>query len=287
MNERDLKNRTTQQSNAARTARRARAALRAPHTATGQIVELHGDKPAKRLYAAFAKYNTRFFGGALGSPLVLITQAKSARTWGDFVARDVHGLESRIRIAPKAVARGDLFAADVLLHEMVHAWQEEIAKDGEQSYRGHGPLFAAECTRIGALLKLPPVGVKGRDGLPDCKAWPMCVRPAGYYPEPFKAAKRKAKAETDGGTGESDGEGETGDLPDADRAIVARLCKQLAQLSESNRRALALLGWVWLPPRASFEQEPEECEDNDCSGCAWCDREANSNPNYWGGGKHE
>jgi SprT-like family protein len=267
MNERDLPKSSFKKTAAAR---RARAALRAPHAATGQLVELHGEKPAKRLYAAFAKYNARFFGGALGSPLVLITQAQSARTWGDYIARDVHGLESRIRIAPKAVARGDLFAADVLLHEMVHAWQEEIAKDGEKSYRGHGPLFAAECTRIGALLKLPPVGVKGRDGLPDCKAWPMCVRPAGYYPEEYKAPTRKAKPETDGG-GASDGDGESGDLSNADAALVARVCKQLALLSERNRRALARLGWV-ISQQA--QAEPEECEDNDCTGCPWCDYQA-------------
>ncbi len=96
---------------------------RAPHVATGAVVETQGGLAAQRLYAAFGKYNARFFGGKLGAPLVLITQAQSLRTLGDYVARDVMGLESRIRIAPAAVRRGRRFAADVLLHEMIHAWQ--------------------------------------------------------------------------------------------------------------------------------------------------------------------
>lgn len=166
---------------------------RTPHVATGEIVQQHGQPAAQLLYKAFQEYNARFFGGNLGAPLVLITNPKSARTLGDYIARDVHGLESRIRIAPRVMERGPLFALDVLLHEMVHAWQEEIEEDGEDGYRGHGPKFAAKCTEIGAQLGLPAVGVKGRDGLPDCKYWPMCVRPEGYYPEEFKAPKREKK----------------------------------------------------------------------------------------------
>lgn len=169
---------------------------RTPHVATGELVQLHGQPAAKLLYTAFEKFNAQFFGGNLGAPLVLITNAKSARTLGDYIARDVHGLESRIRIAPKAVDRGVLFCLDVLLHEMVHAWQEEIEEDGEGGYRGHGPKFAAKCTEIGAVLGLGAVGVKGRDGLPDCKSWPMNVRPEGYYPEEFKAPKRQKKEKT-------------------------------------------------------------------------------------------
>lgn len=166
---------------------------RTPHVATGELVQLHGHPIAQMLYAAFGVYNEQFFGGNLGAPLVLITNPKSARTLGDYIVRDVHGLESRIRIAPRCVDRGEAFLRDVLLHEMVHAWQEEIEEDGEDGYRGHGPKFAAKCTEIGAALGLPPVGVKGRDGLPDCKSWPMNVRPEGYYPEAFTAPKREKK----------------------------------------------------------------------------------------------
>jgi hypothetical protein len=164
--------------------------VRAPHVATGKIVEQRGEEPARRLYAAFAEYDARFFSGKLGSPLVLITQAQSTRTHGDYVPRDILGLESRIRIAPAAVRRGERFALDVLLHEMIHAWQHELARDLETGYRGHGPAFAAECNRIGAQLGLPPVGVKGRGGLPDCAHWPMCVRPEGYYPGLYRKPTR-------------------------------------------------------------------------------------------------
>lgn len=242
----------------------ARAALaRAPHTATGQLVELYGHKTAQLLYAKFREYNAQFFGGALGTPLVLITQAQSARTLGDYVARDLHGLESRIRISPKAVKRGELFACDVLLHEMIHAWAAEVAKDGEDSYRGHGPRFAAECTRIGALLGLPPVGVKGRDGLPDCKGWPMAVRPEGYYPEAYEAPKRKSKPEAGGGGGEGDGEGDEREPNDDDDSgpeqnVVRQVCKLLGALSRRDLRLLAVAVELEIDQRAQAEGEEQD-----------------------------
>lgn len=165
---------------------------RAPHLATGRVVAELGDAPARALYAAFQEFNHEFFGDKLGAPLVLITQAGSSRTLGDYSPRDVHGLESRIRIAPAAVKRGLAFAKDVLLHEMNHAVAQELGGDLELGYRGHGPIFAARCNAIGKCLNLPAVGVKGRDALPDCAHWPMVVRPAGYYPAPFVPPKRRA-----------------------------------------------------------------------------------------------
>ena len=164
---------------------------RAPHVATGAIVAQFGDAPARMLYEAFRAFNDAYWSGKLAAPLVLITAAKSARTLADYCPRDIHGLESRIRVSPAAVNRGKRFAVDVLLHEMIHAWQTEIAHVDEHGHRGHGPRFAAECNRIGEQLGLPPVGVKGRDGLPDCAQWPCNVRPEGYYPEPYKAPTRK------------------------------------------------------------------------------------------------
>src|ERR1700722_15805742 len=171
---------------------------RAPHVATGAVVERQGEESARVLYVGFAEYNARFFAGKLGSPLVLITQAQSLRTIADYIARDVMGLESRIRIAPAAIRQGERFALDVLLHEMIHAWQSEIAHIAESGYRGHGPKFAGECNRIGELLGLPPVGVKGRGGLPDCAYWPMCVGPEGDYPNPYKPPHRKMRSKRTG-----------------------------------------------------------------------------------------
>ncbi len=114
---------------------------------------------------------------------MLNSEASSARAWGDFIARDPHGIQSLIRVAPRAIKRGALFAADVLLHEMVHQWCCEVVEDDERGYRGHGPQFAKKCNEIGKQLGLADVAARGkRVGLPDCAAWPMNVRPEGYYP---------------------------------------------------------------------------------------------------------
>lgn len=204
--------------------------LRAPHRATAKVVELAGHPAARLLYAAAAEFNAQYFKGQLGQPLVLITPAMSARTLGDYVPRDLHGIESRIRIAPKAAERGDLFMLDVLLHELVHAWQHEMDGDLEDSYRGHGPKFAAKCNEIGAELGLPKVGVKGRDGLPDCKSWPMNVRPAGYYPEAYVAPKRQKKPKAD--QGEASPESEP--APESSTMKLGRIRKLIRELSNDE-----------------------------------------------------
>ncbi len=182
--------------------------LRAPHRATRAVVRAEGSAEVRALYTAFALFNRAHFRRRLAEPLVLVTQ--TGRALGDYIARDEHGLRSRIRIAPKVLARGQLFMLDVLLHEMVHAWMHEVEDAHESGYRGHGPLFASVCNRIGAKLGLPEVGVKGRDGLPDCSYWPMNVRPEGYYPEPFTAAKRESgstESESDEGEGDEASDG--------------------------------------------------------------------------------
>ena len=204
--------------------------LRAPHRATAKVVDIAGHPMARLLYAAAADFNARHFGGMLGQPLVLITPAMSARTLGDYVPRDLHGIESRIRIAPKAAERGERFMLDVLLHELVHAWQHEIGGDLEDSYRGHGPKFAERCNLIGAELGLPKVGVKGRDGKPDCKSWPMCVRPAGYYPEEYVAPKRQKKSKGEQGEAQP----ESDPAPESSAAKLGRIRKLLRQLTNDE-----------------------------------------------------
>lgn len=206
---------------------------RAPHIATAAIVARFGDDAARHLYETFHTLNKRFFDSRLAAPLILITGAKSARTLADYCPRDVHGLESRIRISPKASSRGALFAADVLLHEMVHAWQTEVSGDLEPGYRGHGPDFAAKCNEIGEALGLPEVGVKGRDGLPDCAQWPCNVRPDGYYPEPFVASTRRKKAEPE--PAEPEGEAEPAPAP---KGAVERILFLVRQLDDASVRAL-------------------------------------------------
>jgi hypothetical protein len=173
----------------------AAALERRPHKATRAVVELLGAEAPRALYRAFDAFNAEHFAGQLGAPLLFITQTASPRALGDYCGRDVHGLRSRIRVAPKALDLGEAFATDVLLHEMVHAWQSEVDGDPEAGYKGHGPRFAAKCNEIGARLGLPPVGVKGRHGLPDCAQWPMCVRLPGYYPKAPPPRPRKASSQ--------------------------------------------------------------------------------------------
>lgn len=192
--------------------------LRGPHKATRDVVDVDGAKFVKILYRWFDEMNVAHFAGELAPPLVLVASTSSPRAIGDHIPKDVHGLRSVVRLHPKlAIERGPLFLKDALLHEMVHVWQSEIAKDIEQGYRGHGPLFAARCNEIGAELGLPPVGLKGRNGLPDCAQWPMCVRPADYYPPapPKKTRAKKAPPATAAG-GEGGEQGDDGDRDDGD-----------------------------------------------------------------------
>lgn len=169
---------------------------RAPHKATRAVVRRLGEPDAKRLYTAFTAYNRSYFQRRLAPAMVLITEV--SRALGDYRPKDVHGLQSVIRIAPKTVQRGERMALDTLLHEMVHAYCHEVLHTDEPGYRGHGPAFAEVCNRIGEKLGLAPVGVAKRDGLPPCNYWPMNVRPEGYYPEPFTEPKRESKNKDDG-----------------------------------------------------------------------------------------
>jgi hypothetical protein len=171
--------------------------LRAPHSAVRASVEARGIGAVQDLYAHFDAMNAAHFDGKLDRPLILVTQAGSARTKGDYITRDAHGFESRIRIAPSTMFRGELYALDVLTHEMIHAWAHECDGDTEKGYRGHGPKFAAKCNEIGESLGLPRVGVKKRDELPDCAQWPVNVRPEGYYPPDTRKKAKPAAEPTD------------------------------------------------------------------------------------------
>lgn len=203
---------------------------RAPHKATRDVVDVDGDALVGELYKRFDAMNAEHFGNKLAAPLVLVTPTSSPRAVGDATLRDPHGLRSVVRIAPKSLRRGIVYAADVLLHEMIHVWQYEILGDHESGYKGHGPRFAEKCNHIGDRLGLAPVGVKGRRGLPDCARWPLCVRPEGFYPpdpdeERRKAAADKRRAEKAASGGESD---DAGDVVDEDLAGLQRTAIALA-----------------------------------------------------------
>lgn len=162
----------------------------AVHVALGDSISRQGTDNARWLLETYKRYNTALFAGALiQDPCILLSPPSSPRALGDYCALDDHGLESRIRIRPSVLSKGNRFASDVLLHEMIHAWVHEVdvrPRDGK-GYRGHGPVFADIANTIGEQLGLPQVHVRRA---PRASAWPMCVRPADYY-ELRQATPRK------------------------------------------------------------------------------------------------
>ena len=152
-----------------------------------------------RLYAMWEAWNAAHFAAAMVPPIVLLSEPSEPRRYGDCGAVSGWGARSQIRIRPSLltgshphVCPGDSFApgrfafvADVLLHEMVHQWQQEVSGDRDLSYHGHGPAFRDRANQIGAALGLPPVRTCKRRGAnvdrPSCSQWPHNVRPADFY----------------------------------------------------------------------------------------------------------
>jgi hypothetical protein len=201
---------------------------RAPHLATRATVEREGEAAVAALYQAFDEFNAAHFEGKLLPPLLLVTHTSSPRALGDACERDPHGLRSIVRVQPKTLSRGLPFARDVLLHEMIHVWQYEVAGDSERGYRGHGPRFAEQCNAIGARLGLPPVGVKGRKGLPDCAQWPLCVRAPGYYGDEG-AEKERAKRASRERPSQEDRDEQRAENAKLGAAAVCELCADEAE----------------------------------------------------------
>ena len=104
-------------------------------------------------------------------PHILLAEPKSPRALGDHANISGWGSKNQIRIRPSLwdgshpqVKAGEEYAegrfllvADVLLHETIHQYHDEITGQAEKSYHGHGPAFRDECNRIGKELGLPPV----------------------------------------------------------------------------------------------------------------------------------
>jgi hypothetical protein len=162
-----------------------------------------------RLYRSWIEWNDRFFGGKLIAPYVFFLVPSWSRAYGDYANVSGFGGIGQTRIRPKLltgehrdVREGDeyaagrqLFVEDVFLHETIHQFCHEVIGDLEVSYKGHGPIFAGECNRIGAMLGLPPVRhAKARGAyksMPSCAQWPHCVRPDGYYLGAFPVPEDK------------------------------------------------------------------------------------------------
>jgi hypothetical protein len=152
-----------------------------------------------RLYDLWEEWNGRFFEGLLVPPLVQLAEPGQTRCYGDCCKYSgLAGIQSRIRLRP-SILEGTLrdlrhgsrdpeglrlFLEDVLLHEMIHQWHQEITGAYDDSWGGHGPAFSAKANEIGEKLGLPPVRrtCKSRDGSePSPSQWPHDVRPEGYY----------------------------------------------------------------------------------------------------------
>lgn len=149
----------------------------------------------------FDRFNAEHFGGKLPRIEIKMGMCSSPRTvLGEYAGRGDHGMLGEITInyrlfinKVKGVVIEDAtrpgflrYVDDVLLHEMVHAFCHLVKKQPENTYRGHGPAFTAECNRIGALLGLDPVRhSKSRKAteahLHKCNHWPWCVRDPNYY----------------------------------------------------------------------------------------------------------
>ncbi len=147
------------------------------------------------------QWNIEHFDAAMVIATILLSNPTNPRRLGQCGPISGFGCRSEIIIRPSLLTgthpmvhvgdeyeRGrSLLVADVLLHEMIHQWQQEVTGDTDKNYKGHGPTFSAKANEIGARLGLPLVGrtYKKRDcadkGLESPSYWPYFVRPDGYY----------------------------------------------------------------------------------------------------------
>jgi hypothetical protein len=136
----------------------------------------------ERLYAFGISVNRDRFKGACIQPHIVLAEPKMPRALADHAPVSGWGSRNQIRLRPSVItgqhkllkdgdeyAEGRMrFVEDVLLHESVHQYADEVLHNPENSYKGNGPVFAGECIRIGAALGLPPVRpAKARGKLKD------------------------------------------------------------------------------------------------------------------------
>jgi hypothetical protein len=164
------------------------------------------------LYEAFDEHNARFWDSALNPVPILITPPTSPKAFADASEFSGFGCRQQLRMRP-ACARGVFpigaygaapkpgwrmlpghpfedrlrWLSDVVLHEMVHLWLNQIEHPDRHDHQGHGKPFCAECNRIGAMVSppFPNVVPRRRKGdassLPIGAQWPHNVRPGGEH----------------------------------------------------------------------------------------------------------
>ncbi len=163
----------------------------------------------RALYASFDEHNGRFWGGGLLPVPILVTNPHTTRAFADASEFSGFGCKQQMRMRT-ACARGSYptkfepgkrgfwrmrpghrfedrvrWLSDVVLHEMIHLWLNQIDAPGRNEHQGHGAIFTAECNRIGTELGLLPVRIRRRNSdpreTPASPQWPHCVRPGGMY----------------------------------------------------------------------------------------------------------
>jgi hypothetical protein len=164
------------------------------------------------LYEAFDEHNARFWDSALTPVPILITPPTSPKAFADASEFSGFGCRQQLRMRP-ACARGVYpigaygtapkpgwrmlpghplkdrlrWLSDVVLHEMVHLWLNQIEHPDRHDHQGHGKPFCAECNRISSMMSpaLPNVVPRRRKGqaasLPIGAQWPHNVRPGGEH----------------------------------------------------------------------------------------------------------
>lgn len=160
--------------------------------------EAEGGVEVRELLEVWRTANAKYFDGKLEQPAILVTAPGSPRALGDYVPKDVNGLESRIRISPAVVKRGALQRQWTLVHEMIHQWQWEVANLNpmDDGYRGHGAAFCEQANRINrAMGWTPDCSPKGRaPGTAKPEYWPdQQLIQAGLVPAPEPRPPRERK----------------------------------------------------------------------------------------------
>jgi hypothetical protein len=204
----------------------------------------------------FTTFNAEHFFGKLPRLEIKLGRCASPRSvLGEYCYRGDHGMLGEIIVNHRLFhngVKGVIFEDatrpgfiryidDVLLHEMVHAYCHLVLHKPEISYRGHGPVFASECNRIGSRLNLDPVKhAKSRKAieahLQRCNYWPWCVRDPSYYLGAVVDVEEASKNTTDD---------ELASLLEGDEIGLDEMMRRLLNLAEhtkNTRRGREALG---------------------------------------------
>ncbi len=159
----------------------------------------------QHLCSCWLRYNEEFFASALKKPVLAFDEPGHTTCYGEHSTVSCFGGSGQIMIRPSLLA-GTLqefrhgnknpeglrrFTEQVLLHEMIHQWQHEVAGtplEEFHNYGGHGDTFSAKANEIGTRLGPPPVRTRNKKShsgktshLPNPSQWPHCVCPQEHY----------------------------------------------------------------------------------------------------------